>query len=478
MAEANESGVPVQEQPTEGNVEEKSVASKCEQAEKETQYAIACFAGDIWLRDKATGKWTIETGTVAKRLLHVHRSNPNKSGLVDALKMYTAVDPNRTGEFIYFARNPGEKWRPQLPETFEVMTRTGIYNLKDKTFQPYNEKTITFGPLIDVVIDQNILEKLRRDDLTGAPPKVCEILAGLEYAINDWPTLKYFQQVVGQILRPHCGFNHFIHVYGESGSRKTTLLRTLLTAPCGINGCAEISEQLLSERYFSRVGLANKIANLSNDSALSRHFVSFIKEVTSGVLQVERKFCDTIRLPLTAKLFATMNAPQNYDDFSLGIENRLIAFKFRPREDNNRTAEGCLWANPSFYDEVDRQWLCSWLLVGLEQLFVNGREQAPTPSPLARAWKEELLNASSDIRAFVTEHVEFDKDSITPVSLFTDRAIEFGYCQAGDTARGHFASLVGKYLHTRHAVDKVQHRIEGKPVRHYKGIRLKQLLEK
>lgn len=455
----------------------KSVASKCEQAERDSEYGLATFAEEIWLRDKKTGKWSIETGMVARRLLHVFRANPTKSGLVDGLKIHTAVDPNRTGEHIYFIRNPGERWMPLVPETFEVMTRTGIYNVRDKVFMPYEEKSIVFGPLIDVVIDQGVLDKVRVHDFSTAPTRVQEILHGISQAIGDPPTMRYFQQVIGQILRPHCGFNSFVHVFGESGSRKTTLLRTLLTAPCGIHGCSEISEQLLAERYFSRAGLANKIANLSNDSALSRNFVSFIKEVTSGVLQVEKKFCDTIRLPLTAKLISTMNVAQNYEDVSLGVENRLIAFKFKPRQGNNRSAEGCRWADPNFYDETDRQWFCSWLIVGLESLFVDGVENMPKPSSLASEWKEELLNASNPIRTFVSSNILQEVGVQTPVSALVDRAIEAGDCGTSEFARGEFSSKLGRFLHARWGVERKLVRVGGDRKYCYKGIKLKEIEE-
>lgn len=169
-----------------------------------------------------------------------------------------------------------------------------------------------------------------------------------------------------------------------------------------------------------------------------------------------------------------MNTPQDYTDHSLGVENRLITFKFTERTDNDRGAVGCQWMDSSFYTPETRAWITSWLLTGLEGLFdANGNEHAPEPSAKSLEWKSELLDDASPIRAFVQAEIVTDKKAKTPVQDFIDRATELRYAEAGDET---FRRELGKHLKARFKIETSEKRDDGKRVQIYAGIALKPLI--
>lgn len=458
----------------------KDLKGRLNHIEKSFKFAIATFGHEIYLMNPG-GRWCIQTGDIEKLILRFG-INP-ENGLLSSLIKWTRVDPNNTGESIYFYRRPDEPWRPLSADTADVICRTGVYNIKTRTFEPLtaivkHDDALIFGPTINMVPDPKILDCVRRGDHSAAPDKFKALIGMIEYALDgDADTVRYFRQTVAQVLRPHAGVGSFCHVVGESGCRKTTILRVLLSAPCGSAGLSETSEELLADGPFNQSVLAHKVANLSNDSATSKKFSNWVKECTSGVLRCERKFRDPVKIRMTARLFATMNTPQNYSDDSLGIEKRLVAFRFKERNDNNTSPEGLQWRDdPSFYDEESRCWINHWLLVALESLIdSNGVEQSPGPSEAAKRFKESLLNEASPIREFTGSQLKFEAGLRVPIKDVIDRAIATGHCHDADTDRKAFGQQLGKFLQTRFKVGSRPTRIEGAQVRVYDGVALKVL---
>ena len=452
-----------------------SVLDKVLWVEDTYKGAVAQHANEVWIRNEETGRWDVQSGTVKQRILEKFEKGIPAT-LWDGLGIHLAVDPNNTGESVFYSKRAGKRWRPYSVPTNEVCCSKGYYDLRARQFTPFEKEELVFGPLVDCQPDESILAATRAGNWSTAPEQFRELMKMVDFALGgEADTIRYFQQVIAQVLRPHCGFNHFVHVYGQSGARKTTIMRALLSAPCGRDGCSEISEEVLAEQRFSRIGLVNRVANLSNDSANSRRFSTFIKEVTSGVLMVEKKFHDCAKVKLTAKLFATMNAPQDYTDHSLGVENRLITFKFAERTDNNRSAEGMQWMDPKFIQKETRAWINHWLLVGLESLFdANGRERAPEPSAAALAWKNELLDESSPVRAFVQSEVVADKKAETLVQDVVDRAVEMHFMEPGDET---FKVALGKHLAQRFKIDRKYLRSAEKRHWYYTGIALRTKME-
>jgi len=434
---------------------------------------IAQLGNEVFIL--SAGKWHKQTGHICRAMLRWWGSDPTKTGLWGASLKEWAVDPNHEAQSVYFERAPGDDWRPIRADVRDVYLANGRYNVVDRTFTPRELKKLIFGPVIHQDYNADILAACREGNFTDSPAQFRVLLGMIAYALeNDEPTVKYFQSVVGQILRPHAGFNQFVHVFGESGARKTTILRALLSAPCGVNGYNEISEAVLAEQKFTRAGLVNRIANLSNDSATTSRFVPFIKEITSGILISEKKFHDAAPVRMTAKLYATMNVPQRYDDDSLGIENRLIVFKFKERTDNNRSAAGMEWMDSSFYTDETRKWITHWMIVGLENCVKNGAEEVPEVPPVAKAWKEALLNDALPTRRFVQEFLERDKKSFVSTNLLIDTAIEHGYCPPDERSRANFGEKMASLVKYRFGISKRRRTVDGKKLMVFDGLRTKE----
>ena len=456
---------------------------KCVLVEDSYHHAIASYANEVWLR-AGDGQWVAVSGHIKQQLLKWYGSEPSRTGVWQALLLHLSVDPSNRGEAVYYAREYRAKngaeprwhsWHGCDVGPHEVLFRRGVYDLTARNFTPYPETQITFGPLIDSEFDPAVLAACRAGDFAGAPAKFRDLVGMVEYALAhddgtpDPATVAYFRQTVAQILRPHAGFSQFVHVLGESGARKTTILRALLSAPCSVFGLSELSEAFLADDKFSRQGLVNKIANLSNDSALSRKFVTFIKEITSGCIVTEKKFHDPAKTRLTAKLYSTMNTPQALVDDSLGIENRLIVFRFRSRDDNDRGAEGNQWMDPGYYDDQDRLWITHWLLAGLEEAGVR----VPRPTPRALAWKDEVLDEAMPVRAFVRRFIEPHKSGEMIRDEAVRLAVDAGYCSASKAEE--FKRTLGVFLKGRFKIsDKRTRAADNTRVRVWTGVVLKE----
>lgn len=445
---------------------------------------IAQHGHEVFVR--TAEQWVPATGLMKRHLLETFGSEPVGTGLWAAFLTYFSVDPNDDGTHNYYQRLRGEDgcyshWKPMPSEPHKVYFNAGAYNLVSRSYTPYGENVMPFGALIQHRPTEEMMEAVRTDNYEKCSKKAKEVFDMVSYALGtdagaDRDTENYFRGVVAQILRPHSGWTQFVTIRGESGARKTTVMRALLSAPMGSRGLSEISEALLSDRIFMRPGLVNRIANLSNDSEQSDKFPCFIKEVTSGVLVVEKKFRDATKVKLSAKLFSTMNQPQNLTDESLGVENRLITFEFRPRPpaENNRGATGTQWMDPEFYSDEDRQWIVAWMLVALEKQWEKGHEELPLPTERALQWKEDMLNQATPLRGFVKSALEFgpatdEQYQVAKTDVY-DSAVDHGVLQPGSHA-GH--TKLGKYLSIRHNVREGVKRHDGKLIRVFRGCRLK-----
>jgi hypothetical protein len=459
--------------------------TQCGRARAVTQFFNGCIAqlgNEVFVLMK--GAWVKQTGHAKRAMLRWWGSNPQKTGQWGAALQEWAVDPNEECAGVYYERGPFGDWVPIKANVADVYMANGRYNVVTKSFTPHELGKIVFGPLMHTPYDADILAACRNDDYANAPEQFKQLLGMIDYALSnrggsadngtsvDRDTVRYFQSVVAQILRPHAGFNAFVHVFGESGARKTTIMRALLSAPCGSHGINELSEAALAEHKFMRAGLVNRIANLSNDSAVTPKFVPFIKEVTSGILVTEKKFHDPCGVRLTAKLFSTMNVPQRYDDDSLGIENRLIVFKFLERNDNNRSAAGMQWMDANYYEPETRAWITHWLLAGLERCVVNGVESPPKPSDRALQWKEELLNCASTVRGFAKEFIRRKDGAFLPSNTLIDLAIETGYCAADEQSRSQFGDRLAKHIRARFGVEKKRKRVNGAQSLGFSGLEI------
>lgn len=463
-----------------GAAQQPAAMDRIRKIEEAYRGEIAVHGHEAFIRH-SDGSWMPASGTMKRELLTAFGTDPDRNGLWGAFCLYFAVDPNNDGAYTYYQRKKTDKgwkyWDPIEDAPNRVYFGKGHYDLVTKEFTPFPEDTIPFGPMVETMPRAEVLEACRADDFTKAPAKAAGILGMVDYALadsngkTDRETAAYFRGICAQVLRPHSGWTQFVSVRGESGARKTTILRALLSAPLGSRGVSEISEALLAERIFMRPGLVNRIANLSNDSAQSEKFSTFIKEVTSGVLIVEKKFRDAAKVKLSAKLFSTMNTPQDLSDDSLGIENRLITFEFRgrPPEDNNRGATGTQWMDPAFYSEEDREWLVAWMLTGLERQWAKGYEELPVPPARVLAWKERMLNEAMPLRAFAAETLEFGPKLEVEKDKVYDAAVE-----AGVMAPGHRGdqTRIGEFLAARYGVRNAQRMHDGKRFRVFTGCRL------
>jgi hypothetical protein len=418
---------------------------------------IAYFGGHMWILT-GSGGWKIASRWLRHWLLTVFKEF--RPAHFQALCLDARVDLlNEESPRYYYTRPASEdyaQWQPlDQVGLSDVVWRNGKLDLRTRAFTPWPDGQLIFGLLLGHEYDPPLLARLEAGDLTGASPEFLTLLDSIDYALADdagvpRPALvRYFQQVVAQVLRPHVLYPFFVHVIGESGARKTTILRALLTAPSGAAAVNEIPEHVLADRVWAKAGLVNRLANLSNDADKSQRFVTFVKEYTSGTMQSERKFQDAEQTRVTAKLFATLNESQLLADASRGVENRLIVFRFNCRErENDRSAQGTRWMDPDSYGPECRKWVTHWLLAGLLSTYQGGVEHVPAAPPEALAWREEMLRDNDPARRFFAERLDLDPASEVKVADLDSAAQTGGYVPDGGLHA--FKTALGKFLVNRH----------------------------
>jgi len=389
------------------------------------------------------------------------KKNPDKC-IMPIIENQVRVPKDHVIESLYWERT-GDAWNPKwVPLTIkqtELLFAEQIYDVLTGESVWLNGRII-YGPMIS--LNYSYAEG---DETEVRCPEFESLVA---HAIPDQATRDHFQECCATILQPHATLRGQIVMWGKPYSGKTTLATAIGCCPGGRRGLSQAQEEELVRDKYTPSALVNRFANVSDDSASSRKWVSFLKRYTSGSMLVEAKYHMPETVTPPAKLISTCNQVQSLVDPSGAGVDRMLAFKFEhalPKihgTSNDSKMTVLYWSQPE-----RRNGILTWLVEGLVRLRLRGRFDPPA------SWVaslEEAAGKADPIAETLTELLVACPDGF--VSVAEVAALFDG----PDHATGN-KSLVNKlpdYMERLFGAKKDKKYVEGKQVRGYKGVMILQ----
>ena len=413
---------------------------------------VVFSCGEFWGFSVRSG-WTTITEQVSRRAARAKQTNPEKT-LLPLLQILTKLPSSNTQESVYWERIENE-WHPLEVGPNEVVFTDQILNVVTNESQSLTGR-IVYGPMVS----------LRWEIDSDAEEPACpEFLEMIERAIPSPAVRSHFQEVCSVVLQPHMGFRGQVVLWGQPYTGKTTIATAIGCVPAGRSGISQVQEEELVRDKFILSALANRFINVSDDSARTNRWTSFMKRYTSGSMVMEVKFHQPESMTPTAKLFSTCNEIPWLVDASGAATDRLFAFRFDhplPKvagSPNDAKMSVRYWSAPE-----RRAGILSWLMAGLVSLRTRGRFSPP------KEWEESLVQAKAkadDIASTLLDGLEIGgEDDFVSTDDILSLFITGGLSKAGQNAiPDYIARLFPE-------AEKSRSRLNGSRLRGYKKLKL------
>ena len=301
-----------------------------------------------------------------------------------------------------------------------VPVKNGLLNIKTKELLPFDK-------------DKRFFYKLPLNYTPEADcPAIKKFFDGILQADSDKHLL---QEIFGFLIYREYTFEKAFMFLGSgrNGKGKTLELMKHFVGPAN---CANLSLKNIETSEFMVSGLHNKLANLSGDlSKQALENTGKFKQLTGrDLITANRKFLQPIHFTNFAKMIFCANELPETKDQSDGFFNRWeiidFVYKFVPKRmyDQLQDKNNIKIDNPNIIkglctqNELDG--LLNWALDGLDRLRTQGGFSS---SLSAKQVKEKWLRKSSNIIAFVKEHVEQSYDGMMTKKDF--RTAYWMFCQ-------------------------------------------------
>lgn len=252
--------------------------------------------------------------------------------------------------------------------------RTGVYSTE---FLPHRREdylcwVVPFRYQTDRTIENKLLLTLIHDAFEGDPDREAKIVS--------------LQEMGGAMLVPAFAQMFFLH--GVSGSRKSTIAKTLLKA-VSFENISWLDPG--SMEGFMLEGMVGKLLNANTDiddfEALPRNFLKRFEDGLPFPVNRKNKPVAQMRLPYV-HVYCANRLPSNFEGVSRALERRITLIEFhRDLTNDNRAGE------IKYYEDIVfnhcPEGVYNFMLRGLERLIANGGKFTPPGSGLAklREWQ-------------------------------------------------------------------------------------------
>jgi hypothetical protein len=350
-----------------------------------------------------------------------------KAGVMSTLESFIAV-PQATA----YKATPYFFWRTLSSEDYDEDTRfvnshwepvnmapscivftDGVLDLSTDTFKQWGEiGHCLYGP--------KVMLPYATVHTAPSTPKFEEFLGTLKLVLPDIEARRYFQKMMGSILRPHVNIKKALFIQGPAGSRKSTVATAILCAPAGVGGFSIEEIDTLANKAFRQSNLIGRWANLSDDpDGRADKWVGWFKRYTgSSIMTGEFKYHQSRNYPITAKLVVCCNAIPKMGDSSDAVWSRLCVFRFdrtgeMESQFSDDTADNTK-LNAEYWCDVDtRAAMCRWLLEGVRDGLLNGM----TAPAVVKQWNSVACGEADPVRAFLLdEYTKGEKSDFVPYS--------------------------------------------------------------
>jgi P4 family phage/plasmid primase-like protien len=348
----------------------------------------------------------------------------------------------------------------------ELAVENGVLNIFTKELQPFNPEKIFFNKL-----------PVKYDKTADCP----NIKKHFESVLKDTSDVPVIQEMLGDMLQKEYRFEKAFMLLGGGRNGKGKSL-DLIKRFLGADNCCGISLQSLEQDEFASSILFKKMANLCGDlDSRSLLHTGIFKQLTGrDLISANRKNKPRINYVNFAKLVFCANQLPQTKDITVAFFNRWILldfpYTFVDKEEHEETKEeerqtlkirdADIVAKLTTPEELSG--MLNWALEGLERLNKNKRFSfGLSTKEVMDSW----LRKSDSFWAFCKDCIEQgeDVDFVTKTDL--KRAYQ-KYCKKYKLfPTGEYK--MREFMFNNFAVSEGKEYVDGKQVRTWDGIRLK-----
>jgi len=332
---------------------------------------------------------------------------------------------------------------------FVVNVKNGLLNIRTLELKPHDPDYLS---IIQLPVEWN-------------PKAKCPRWDQFLQEIVEEEDARVLQEFIGYTLWRDCRFQKALMLTGSGLNGKSTFLN-VIAKMLGEHNCSFRPLQELMTNRFATADLFGKLANIYNDlppNALLN--TGLFKILVSGEeIQAEKKFKNAFKFKNFAKLmFSANKVPSTVDD-TKAFFRRWIIINF-PNEFKGDQAD------PHLEDKLSTpqclSYVLKWAVEGLKRLLEQGRFSYYENIDEI---EDMYMRASNPAYAFFADMVEEDPEAAVPKDVLYRAFIE--YCKQNKLptlSKVTFANHVKKWTRATDGWIK----IEGRAVRAWRGIRLK-----
>jgi len=284
--------------------------------------------------------------------------------------------------------------------------------------------------------------------------------------IVDEEDARVLQEFAGYLLLRDCRFQKALMLVGSGANGKSTFLNIIIKV-LGRHNCAFRSLQELTTNRFAPADLYGKLANIYDDlppETLTNTGIFKIL-VTGGEIQAEKKFKHPFKFRNFAKLVFSANKVPSTSDSSKAFFRRWIIINFP----NEFTGDKC---DPFLEEKLSQpeclSYVLRWMVEGLRRLLEQGRFSYEDDIDTI---EDKYLRAANPAYAFFQDCVIEDEEGFVSKDELYRAFVD--YCKANKlpaVSKRTFGDHVKRWLRASDGWA----RVNGRMVRVWRGIRLKQ----
>ena len=230
-----------------------------------------------------------------------------------------------------------------------------------------------------------------------------------EVTQQDSELLLLIQEMMGYCLIDSCKYEKAFLLYGEGGTGKSVLLKTI-SSIWGEENCSNVPFDRINEP-FMRAGMYGKKINFSSELESDIHNTAYFKAMVSGEeVDAQFKFKDSFKFKNTAKMLFAMNNLPVIKDKTSGTFRRLIIIPF---EKNFSETKKC---DVDLIDKIlkEKPGIIRFALEGLKRLVSNN---GFTKSQKSEKYVLEYKENNDTIKIFFDETIEFVEEGNTKMTV-------------------------------------------------------------
>lgn len=217
---------------------------------------------------------------------------------------------------------------------------------------------------------------------------------------NDVALISLIQEMMGYCLMDSCKYEKAFLLFGEGGTGKSVLLKTISTI-WGSENCSNVPFDRINEP-FMRAGMYGKKINFSSELENDIHNTAYFKAMVSGEeIDAQFKFKDSFKFHNTSKMVFAMNNLPVIKDKTTGTFRRLIIIPFEKNFSETKERD------VNLIDKIlkEKSGIMMFAIQGLKRLVAN---QGFTKSEKSEKYIKDYKDNNDTIKIYIDETCVYD----------------------------------------------------------------------